>query len=239
MINWDKKFDYFVRWVFGAIYANQQIRKGCIEPNDREFKIKNFKWEHDGQWFEKLNVGENHPDGECNMATIILCCCAIELYGRILLGYGPAKKGKGAPQESFVAFIKNYFPKEYYKRAEAIYKRFRCGLVHSYVMGAIGYKRGFLLTRKGKKHSSEHLQYHNKRQLVINLDIFVKDLKEAFENYYSALKNKKKGTPNLQLIFDRDNKGKIRKTKTGKIKWKRDTINLAKNAKKVLRNFGI
>ena len=200
-IDWSKKFDYFYRWVFGAIYANSRICNGHIE--DTKYTIKGL-----GQ----LNVGENDV-GECNMASLILTCCAIELYGRILMGY--THDVDKVSKESFIAFVKTYFPQKYSSLSEQIYIRYRCGLVHSYITGA-KVSGGIFPTRNGRDHEKEHLKFVDNNRLVLNMDLFVGDLKTSFEKYFKELKNNK--TKSVHLVTMKK-------------------INLQKSALKVLNGF--
>lgn len=199
-VYWSKKLDYFYRWAFGAIYANNRICNGHI--SDTAYSIKGIG---------EFHVGENDV-GECNMSSLILSCCAVEMYGRILLGH--THSTERVSKESFVAFIKTYFPKSYSVKAEMIYSRYRCGLIHSYVIGAKS-SEGILPTRNGRDHDNEHLQFIDNR-LVINIDVFTTDLRKAFEKYFNELKNNK--TKKVHLVTVRSE-------------------NLQKNANIVLSDF--
>jgi len=193
----EKKFKFITRWVFGDILINLRSIKCIWRQNDlHEFKV--YKWD-----FEL---------DESSIGTLQLICAAIETYGRIMLGYG-YKDEIGLSRESFISFIYHFFPKEYREKANDIYSHYRCGLLHSYVLG-YNSQKGFFPTRAKKQYWDRHLWYTNSRnnspskerdvqhqRLIINIDTFFKDFREAVEKYIEiAIKDKKIDSFEIELI---------------------------------------
>jgi len=197
-----KKFDIPFRWLLGAIYLNYYTREFGFEKLN--YSIKNY-----GTFY----IGENDIK-ECNMSTLILICCGIELFGRLLLGHGIKS---GIAEESFVNFIHYYFPEEYKKRKTRIYKNYRNSLIHSYVLGYES-RYGFFPTRNNREHGNNHLTFLPRtRRLIINIDLFIKDFQEAVDRYWEDIRS------GSELKFRA--RGKIKK------------INVVKNALESLKHF--
>ncbi len=183
----ERKFKFITRWVFGGLLINLQSTK-CIwwQKDLHKFKIYN--------WNLELN--------EANMESLQLICSSIETYGRIMLGHGSKE---GVSEESFIAFITQFFTKRYQGKANEIYSHYRCGLLHSYILGYNSTK-GFFPTRgNDRQHWDKHLWFTNAQnnsisknkdtihqRLILNIDIFFKDFQQAVEKFISVAVSDKK-----------------------------------------------
>lgn len=183
----ERKFKFITRWIFGGLLINLQSTK-CVwwQKDLHKFKIYNWELELD----------------EANIESLQLVCSAIETYGRIMLGHGDRE---GVSEESFVAFITQFFPKKYQGKANEIYSHYRCGLLHSYILG-YNSPKGFFPTRgNDRQYWDKHLWFTNAQnnnisksknashqRLVLNINIFFKDFQKAVEKFIGlAISDKK------------------------------------------------
>lgn len=131
---------------------------------------------------------------ESNMGSLQLICVGIETFGRIMNGFRNESgkiNGKAKSEIAFTSFLNYFQNKKYNAFADELYKRYRCGLLHSFILGYDDKNLGFAPVRG---NCSWHLIYTTKNikfrsetksnkyfRLVINIDRFYKDFKEAVE----------------------------------------------------------
>jgi len=181
----NNKFKFITRWIFKDIFVNVLSTK-CI------WGTTNYHMCEVGEFEFEIN--------ESNIGSLQLTCSAIETYGRIMLGEGIKE---GVSEKCFVAFIIKYFPKKYKSKANELYSNYRCGLLHSHVLG-FNSGKGFFPTRgKDRNHWDKHLQYTNAdasrvsknknqdcQRLILNIDDFFQDFRKAVTNYVKDTCNK-------------------------------------------------
>lgn len=193
------KLAYLIRWVFHDIIVN--------------LKSTPLIWEATGLKCQ-VSISEEVPLGESQVGTLQLILVGIETFGRVMLGE-KNNDSKGVSYRCFKKFIAVHM-NLYKATAGEIYGRYRCGLLHS---GILGYnsKKGFLIKRGPVYNHLGHTSKGNR--LIINIDKFYEDFEkgvinltrdicvstvnnnELYNNAKKSLEDLDKDVPNLKQIF--------------------------------------
>lgn len=130
--------------------------------------------------------------GGATLGAFIIASCAIDYLATFASG---RKSNRGHIAESYKNFIKKYFPPEYSKYAEGIYKDLRCGMVH----GLSAQNFAFVYDQPDK-----HLKLWKPDTGIIclNLENFIDDLIKAANKYIQALDSDIRLQQNLEERFD-------------------------------------
>lgn len=175
----EKKLKFIIRWVFSDIAVN-------VRSDNKIWQEKNLDKETVYKYGFEV--------GESNIGSIQLICVGIETFGRIAKG---KKDEKDVSKDCFVGFIKSYFSDEYKNIAEELYKRYRCGLLHSHILG---FKNAFYPNRYNRDKKACHLFFGNEsnsefqaicdkqhQRMVLDIDKFYSDFKSAVSNFCEEL----------------------------------------------------
>ncbi|MFA5926571.1 MAG: hypothetical protein WC844_00155 [Patescibacteria group bacterium] len=180
----DKKLHILISWLFRDIAVN-------VYSNSKRWTVRDT-----GQPLSKTVSGVRILLGESNLGSIQLMCVAIETLGRVWLG---KKDDVGVSSQCFTEFIRVFFPARYYDLRNEIYNRYRCGLLHSHILG---FKNSFYPNRKLRNSDARHLYFasvnnnsFNPRpgpeypRMVVDVDIFYQDLCSATTKLYEKIIN--------------------------------------------------
>jgi len=123
------------------------------------------------------NILEINNNTDAKLACFILGACFIDVMAGFYFGIDceSSKKDSG---KRFKEFVKIYLTKY---DSETLWSDLRCGLVHAY---AAGYKYLFVHNKP-----SYHLYETDKKQIVINLDDFIDDVKHAYDRLIEDIRN--------------------------------------------------
>jgi len=145
---------------------NQITKEQLVDILDRFL----FGWEYKD--IERASVY-----GEAKLAGFILGCCFIDamagFYGGIDKKSAKKNSGKKNSGRRFCDFVGEYLP-EYDKNK--LWEDLRCGLVHSYAEGG-----AYVFTDNNK--SGFHFNKTAKGKIILNLEDFCADLREAYTNF--------------------------------------------------------
>lgn len=174
-----KKLNFIIRWIFSDIVVN-------IRSNERIWKKSRLN--------EETVCNKKFDIGESNIGSIQLICAGIETFGRILDG---KKDDPNCSRECFTDFVKAYFPNQYNHLADTLYEKYRCSLLHSHVLG---YKTTLFPNRYSRSPQALHLHFGDEtntsfqpdedsshQRMIIDIDHFYEDFKQAVENYCAEL----------------------------------------------------
>lgn len=149
--------------------ANNQITKEqLVHILDQSL----FEWEYKD--IEKASVY-----GEAKLAGFILGCCFIDAMAGFYSGVDE-KAAKINSGKRFCDFVGEYLEK--YDKNK-LWEDLRCGLVHSYAEGGT-----YVFTDNNEMGS--HFDRTPKGKIILNLEDFCADLKEAYGNFRNDILSK-------------------------------------------------
>lgn len=128
----------------------------------------------------------DHPNGA--MPAFLWIMCAIDWLAGYMYGDERGSKNRHLVHDTYVEFIKNYFPPDYSQHAEGIYN-LRNGLIHNYTIKerkAVR-QREYVLTHKNI--AGKHFEQLPNGQILLNLDDLLKDFIYAKEKYFEEVES--------------------------------------------------
>ncbi|MFH1749627.1 MAG: hypothetical protein ABH837_01900 [bacterium] len=181
-----KKLNFLIRWVFQDLLINIESYKNIWSNYNKN-----------GFSSGKIKIVDSRIIlNESNMGSLQLLCVGVELFGRVINGFGIKKKKSG---KAFKLFMERFKNSRYRSLKSDLYKCYRCGLLHSYILGYDDKEVGFFpvrgtldhhlmfTTRNGKQPKLE--KSSRNFRLAVDIDQFYKDFKEAVECLIFDFKN--------------------------------------------------
>ena len=204
--------------------------------------VEYFNLKISGWYFDIAESLETKESISYNFALTILCCVILDSLSQYVAGIPSSDK------DAFKDFFRQYFPKLntkiqppikscYYRKgtwieemindtADGVYHCFRCGVVHS--ARILEYGRINKLNQKAIRITDWG---DNKKEITVNPDVLIKEIRLVFNNYIKKLKNNNKTLKNNFIKKMRYEYGiEIRKSRTGSGVFRRRRIRLRRKA---------